>query len=323
MHPSQVLFQDQALPVFLPVCDHYAGSEKLMCKSMALQNELGAIFDITFDCEDGAASGNELEHARLVGRLINSEENRLHRIGVRVHDSQSPFFEQDVVTVLDKAATELAYIVLPKVQSATQISKAIASINAVARTNGRENLPVHVIIETHDALADVQQIAAEPQVECLSFGIMDFVSSHVGAIPANAMRSPDQFTHPLVMRAKLEIAAACHRFGKTPSHNVTTEINDISVVSVDATRAMLEYGYTRMWSIHPSQIKPILTAMSPRSSEINEAVIILTEAQRAHWGPIQVNGRLHDRASYLHYWMLLKKAQLIKLSLPNSAQQFL
>ena len=323
MHPSQVLFQGQVSPVFLPVCDHYAGSEKLMCKSMALQNELGAVFDITFDCEDGAASGNELEHARLVGRLINSEENRLHRIGVRVHDSQSPFFEQDVVTVLDKAATELAYIVLPKVQSAIQISKAIVSINAIARASGRENLPVHVIIETHDALADVQRIAAEPQVKCLSFGIMDFVSSHVGAIPANAMRSPGQFTHPLVMRAKLEIAAACHRFGKTPSHNVTTEINDASVVSVDATRAMLECGYTRMWSIHPSQIKPILKAMSPRSAEINEAVTILTEAQRAHWGPIQVNGRLHDRASYRHYWMLLKKAQLIKLSLPNSAQQFL
>ena len=323
MHPSQVLFQGQVSPVFLPVCDHYAGSEKLMCKSMALQNELGAVFDITFDCEDGAASGNELEHARLVGRLINSEENRLHRIGVRVHDSQSPFFEQDVVTVLDKAATELAYIVLPKVQSAIQISKAIVSINAIARASGRENLPVHVIIETHDALADVQRIAAEPQVKCLSFGIMDFVSSHVGAIPANAMRSPGQFIHPLVMRAKLEIAAACHRFGKTPSHNVTTEINDASVVSVDATRAMLECGYTRMWSIHPSQIKPILKAMSPRSAEINEAVTILTEAQRAHWGPIQVNGRLHDRASYRHYWMLLKKAQLIKLSLPNSAQQFL
>lgn len=323
MHPSQVLFQDQPSPVFLPVCDHYAGSEKLMCKSMALQNELGAVFDITFDCEDGAASGNELEHARLVGRLINSEENRLHRIGVRVHDSQSHFFEQDVITVLDKAATELAYIVLPKVQSATQVSKAIASINAIARTSGRENLPVHVIIETHDALADVQRIAAEPQVECLSFGIMDFVSSHGGAIPANAMRSPGQFTHPLVMRAKLEIAAACHRFGKTPSHNVTTEIKDISVVSADATRAMLECGYTRMWSIHPDQIKPVVKAMSPRSAEINEAVIILTQAQQSHWGPIQVNGRLHDRASYRHYWMLLKKAQLIKLSLPDSAQQFL
>ena len=41
MHPSEVLFQGKHRPVTLPVCDHYAGSEKLMRKSLALQQELG------------------------------------------------------------------------------------------------------------------------------------------------------------------------------------------------------------------------------------------------------------------------------------------
>ena len=100
MHPSQVLFQDQTSPVFLPVCDHYAGSEKLMHKSMALQNELGAIFDITFDCEDGAAAGSEAAHANLVGKLLASEENRLRRIGARIHDIHCDFFEQDIEIIL-------------------------------------------------------------------------------------------------------------------------------------------------------------------------------------------------------------------------------
>ncbi|MDO9194517.1 MAG: aldolase/citrate lyase family protein [Undibacterium sp.] len=323
MHPSQVLFQDQTSPVFLPVCDHYAGSEKLMHKSMALQNELGAIFDITFDCEDGAAAGSEAAHANLVGKLLASEENRLQRIGARIHDIHSDFFEQDIEIILSTAASKLAYLVIPKVDSAEQISAAIKHINIIARKYGREQLPVHVLIETHNALANVDQIAALPQVECLSFGVMDFVSSHYGAIPSNAMRSPGQFSHPLVMRAKLEIAAACHRYGKTPSHNVTTEIKDTAIVAGDATRAILECGYTRMWSIHPDQIKPIVKAMSPRSSEINEAVTILSTAQQEQWGPIQVNGRLHDRASYRYYWMLLKKAQMSQVTLPENAQNFL
>jgi len=43
---------------------------------MALQNELGPVFDITFDCEDGAASGNEEQHAQLVASLIASDENQ-------------------------------------------------------------------------------------------------------------------------------------------------------------------------------------------------------------------------------------------------------
>jgi hypothetical protein len=41
MHPSEVLFQGTRQPLLLPACDHYAGSEKLMRKSMALQQELG------------------------------------------------------------------------------------------------------------------------------------------------------------------------------------------------------------------------------------------------------------------------------------------
>lgn len=322
MHPSQVLFQDQLAPNFLPVCDHYAGSEKLMRKSMLTQHELGPIFDITFDCEDGAATGNEAKHAELVADLLNSEENKFQRIGARVHDIQSRFFEQDLATIIGKAAKNLAYLVLPKIENAQQASAAISKINQLSQAHARSYIPIHVLIETHSALAEAAQIAALPQVECLSFGIMDFVSSHFGAIPSNAMRSPGQFTHPLVMRAKLEIAAACHRYGKTPSHNVTTEFKDSAIVSGDATRAIMECGYTRMWSIHPNQIKPIVKALSPRSSEINEAINILGAAQQEQWGPIQVNGRLHDRASYRHYWLLLKKAQMAQLTLPESAQHF-
>jgi citrate lyase subunit beta/citryl-CoA lyase len=72
------------------------------------------------------------------------------------------------------------------------------------------------------------------------------------------MRSPGQFEHPLVVRAKLEIAAACHRYGKVPSHNVTTEIKDSSIIANDAKRAKNDLGYTRMWSIHPDQIQTII-----------------------------------------------------------------
>lgn len=323
MHPSQVLFQDQAAPVLLPVCDHYAGSEKLMVKSIALQNELGRGFDITLDCEDGASAGNETEHAQLVADLIQSDENQLHRIGVRIHDVDSVYFEQDVRQIISKAATKIAYVVLPKVKNAAQVTDAINRINTVSELHGRERIPVHVLIETHDALANVGEIAALPQIECLSFGIMDFVSEHHGAIPSNAMRSPGQFMHPLVVRAKLEISAAAHRFGKVASHNVTTEIKDSATVANDATRAQLEYGYTRMWSIHPNQIKPIIKAFTPRSAEVHESVNILTAAQSENWGPIQFNGRLHDRASYRYYWLLLKRAQLSQLALPEAAQAFL
>lgn len=323
MHPSEVLFQGDCKPVSLPVCDHYAGSEKLMRKSLALQQELGPVFDITFDCEDGASAGNEAAHAELVGHLLNSEENRFGRIGARVHDVDSGFFEQDVEILCRTAARRLAYLVVPKVSGAAQISRALQVINRHAREHGRVNLPVHVLIETHQALAEVRAIAALPQVECLSFGIMDFVSAHYGAVPSYAMRSPGQFTHPLVARAKLEIAAACHAYGKVPSHNVTTDIRDMAVVAGDAQRARSEFGYTRMWSIHPSQIQPIVQTFLPAHEEMEEAIQILHAAQQAAWGPIQHQGKLHDRASYRYYWTVLQRVRSSGLPLPEQADAFL
>ncbi|MYN44460.1 CoA ester lyase [Pseudoduganella sp. FT93W] len=322
MHPSEVLFQGNRQPLLLPACDHYAGSEKLMRKSIALQQELGPLFDITLDCEDGASAGNEIEHARLVAALVQSDENKFSRLGARVHDIASPHFVSDV-EIICTAASKLAYIVLPKVHSAKEVTAAIKLINTHASKAGRKDLPVHVLIETHEALHEAYAIAALPQVQCLSFGIMDFVSSHYGAIPASAMRTPGQFTHPLVVRAKLEVAAACHAHGKVPSHNVTTDIKDAAVAANDAQRAAAEFGFTRMWSIHPDQIKPIIKTFTPRMSEVNDATAILVEAAAVQWGPISQNGRLHDRASYRYYWTVLQRAKLAGLSLPEAAQSLL
>ena len=319
MHPTEVLFQGKRQPLLLPACDHYAGSEQLMRKSIALQQELGPLFDITFDCEDGASAGDELAHARLVGALLAGPENQFGRIGARVHDVDSPYFASDVDIICAAAGARLAYLVLPKANGVQDVLRAIESINPHAIAAGRDALPLHVLIESHGALRDVFAIAALPQVECLSFCIMDFVSAHYGAVPANAMRTPGQFSHPLVVRAKLEIAAACHAHGKVPSHNVTTEIKDSAVVANDAQRAAAEFGYTRMWSIHPDQIKPIIKAFTPRASEVNEATNILLEAERARWGPIAQNGRLHDRASYRYYWTVLQRAKLAGLNLPEAA----
>lgn len=320
MHPSSVLFQDQPVPALLPVCDHYAGSEKLMRKSMALQAELGPCFDITFDCEDGAAAGNEAAHADLVSRLILSEENRFQRIGVRVHASTHPAFLQDLALIVTPCEGRLAYLVLPKVSNAAEILSAIENIRAHIKT---DLPPVHVLIETHEALADVMAIAAIPEVQCLSFGIMDFVSSHFGAIPAAAMHSPQQFTHPLIVRAKTELAAACHRYGKIASHNVTTDISNPDAAYQDALLAGNQFGYQRMWSIHPQQIRGIVDAFAPSSHEITTATALLLQAQSADWGPVRFEGRLHDRASYRYYWFVLQRARLCAKPLPPEALELL
>jgi citrate lyase subunit beta/citryl-CoA lyase len=176
-----------------------------------------------------------------------------------------------------------------------------------------------VLIETHGALREAWAIATHPQVESIDFGLMDFVSAHHGAIPADAMKSPGQFQHPLVVRAKCEIVAAALAAGVVPAHNVTTELHDPAVVGSDARRARREFGFLRMWSIHPDQIRPIVAAMQPEFGEVRQAADILLAAQTAAWGPIRHQGRLHDRASYRYYWELLQRARVTGVELPQEA----
>ena len=150
---------------------------------------------------------------------------------------------------------------------------------------------------------------------------MDFVSAHRGAIPRAGMSLQGQFTHPLVVRAKLEIAAAAHAYGKTPSHCVVTEFKHKSAIESAATRAAREFGYTRMWSIHPSQIQPIIDAFAPSAAEIDEAIDIIHAAQAAQWAPIQYRDTLHDRASYRYFWQLLERAYRTGQPLPVEIEQ--
>jgi len=320
-NPAEVLFEGLAPPALLPPCDHYAGSEKLMRKSLALQQQIGPLFDLTLDCEDGAAVGQEAAHASLVAELLSSPENRYGRVGVRIHAYELAVWRDDVRIILQQTRRAPAYITLPKIRDAAQ-ARIMLDYIETTRVAARlpQPIPVHALIETHSALADVTALAALPGLEALSFGVMDFVSAHHGAIPAAAMRSPGQFEHPLVRRAKLEIAAACHAHGKVPSHNVTTEIRDLSVVADDAARARNEFGYTRMWSIHPDQIAPIVAAFAPSEAELAVATEILLAAQAAAWGPIRHGNTLHDRASFRYYWTILQRARQAGSTLPSSTQ---
>ena len=321
-HPSQVLFAGEKPFPMLPAVDHYAGSEKLIAKALQLQRQIGPIFDLTCDCEDGAVAGADREHAEMVARVIMSEDNRHGRVGARIHDIRHPAWQQDIEIIVGTAGQRLAFLTLPKVGGLADVREQLRVVQRVAAAAGLERtIPLHVLIETHTALREAWQIAALPAVESLDFGLMDFVSAHHGAIPGSAMKSPGQFDHPLVARAKCEIATAALANGVVPSHNVTTELRDLDLIHQDALRARTEFGYLRMWSIHPNQIVPIFEAMCPDFSEVEEAAAILAAAQDCDWGPIQHHGRLHDRASYRYYWELLARARATGMQLPEAARQ--
>ena len=271
-HPKEALFESgKSLPI-IPTCEHFAGSEKLILKGFEMQKKLGPVFDITCDCEDGAETGKEVEHANMIVRVVNSDANPYGMAGTRIHDHSHPDWRQDVDILVNGAGEKLAYITLPKSTCYEDAKTQIEYIQAVAKKAGiKREIPIHVLIETHGALQDVEKIATLPWLQVLDFGLMDFVSGYQGAIPAINMRSPGQFDHRLIGAAKARVAQAAIQNCVIPCHNVTLDLKNPYQTYKDAERARNEFGFMRMWSIYPTQVQAIVDAMKPDFTELEAA----------------------------------------------------
>ena len=242
-HPLQALFAGEKPFPVIPSCEHFAGSEKLIGKALELQAKLPT-FDITMDLEDGAPTGREREHAELYVRLLRSDANARRMAGVRIHDYTHPAWKQDIDIVVGGAGDLVAYLTIPKPTAARQVAEVIEHVQAAAgRAGVKRAIPIHVLIETHGALREVHAIAAMPWMQVLDFGLMDFVSGHHGAIPSSAMRSPGQFDHALVARAKAEVVAAALAAGVVPAHNVTLNLKNVYQTNTNTRRARNKFDF--------------------------------------------------------------------------------
>lgn len=321
-HPNDALFAGEKPFPVIATCEHFAGNEKMIMKAFSFQDEKGPVFDITQDCEDGAPTGQEKDHAEMIVRLTNSEHNKHNMAGARIHDYTSKYWKQDVDILVAGAGERLAYITIPKPTTYEQVKEMVEYIQAAAKKAGlKREIPIHVLIETHGALRDVEKIATLPWLQVIDFGLMDFISGHHGAIALSNMKSPGQFDHKLLARAKGNCVAAALANGVVPAHNVTLDLKNFEQTKSDASRARNEFGFLRMWSIYPTQIDAIVEAMKPDMSEVKKGVAVLLSAQDAAWGPIQHEGELHDRATYRGFWTIVQRARLTGIDIGAEANK--
>ena len=131
---------------------------------------------------------------------------------------------------------------------------------------------------------------------------MDFVSAHGAPFLHRRWRRRRQFDHPLVVRAKLEIAAClpCLWQGALALRGDRVHRHGRRTV---APRASQEFGYTRGASILRRSADPA-TRFRP-TGRGRPAPIIAAAADRL--GAISAGGKLHDRASYRYFWQVLER----------------
>ena len=285
---------------------------------------MGPVFDVACDCEDGAPVGRERAHAKAMAALIAGTDNAFGRVGARIHDLTHPAWRSELDILLGEAGARIAFLTLPKANGLGDVQR---FLHALREEGCARRRAAHDTGERHGrdpgAVHDAWAIAALPGMVSLDFGTLDFVSAHHGAIPAAAMHSPGQFDHPLLRRAKCEVAAAALAHGVVPAHGVTLALDDPEAVYADADAGEERVRLPAHVEHPPQPDRADRARLPPRRRRGGDR---RGSARRGAGGRLGsrsgTTGKLYDRASYRYCWDLLQQAHATGAAMPAAARAF-
>ncbi len=173
---------------------------------------------------------------------------------LRINGAGTAWHADDLAAL---SAADIAAVMLPKAETSE-------SIAAISRALGRP-LPVIALIESAKGLGSLVQVLTAPHIAAIAFGSLDY--------SVDLDCSPDWDS---LVAARSEIVLRSRLAGLPgPLDGVTTNLTDQEITEQDAARAR-RLGFRGKLAIHPRQIGPILTAMSPTPDEIAWAKKVLT-----------------------------------------------
>lgn len=257
------------------------------------------------DLEDAVApTAKDAARQQIVAALREGGFGSRVRV-VRVNDWGSAHTYRDVIEIVEGAGDALDAVMVPKVQTAEQLTAIDLLITQVERANG---LPVGRIgleaqIEDARGLINVDAIAAaSPRLETLVFGPGDFMASlnmkslTVGEQPPG-YDVGDAF-HYVYMR----ILMAARAFGLQAIDGPYFGIRDVEGLRRAAARTAA-LGFDGKWVLHPDQIDAVNDAFSPRQEDYDHAELILeaydwhTSAGGGARGAAMLGDEMIDEAS--------------------------
>ncbi|KAI0470309.1 Pyruvate/Phosphoenolpyruvate kinase-like domain-containing protein [Xylaria cf. heliscus] len=288
-------------------------SRKMLTKSFAL-----AIDSVIYDLEDSVTADSKPLARDLVANHIASDAmSPLGRgpkeVSVRINAVETGLALQDLSQVIGVAGSNLDTIVVPKVQSATDLQFVADVIHHLTpdRVQCQDNIsldvagsastpqrprPLHLIglIESALGLANIQEICRTGRslgLVGLGFAAEDFMSS------MGLRKLPDRRE---VLLARSSIVNACR------AYDLPSAIDMVSVNVLERTDGpTLEeecqegrsLGFTGKQAIHPSQVEVIQRAFGPSEAEIRWAAQVCVgdiEAREQGKGAWSLDGRMVD-----------------------------
>lgn len=195
------------------------------------------------------------------------------KAGVRVNGPSTSEWEADCAA-LSAVATNVAFIMIPKVEAASQIDRTRAALGQAAP-------PVWAVIESAEGLMNAWDIAGAGLAGVL-FGGADY-SADLGCT----------MDWDALLFARGALAAACARSGVDLMDVPWLDVGDDAGLA-ESTRRVKAMGFTGRACIHPTQVATINAAFSPTEAEISRSRRILEAFEVAGGGAALLDGKLID-----------------------------
>lgn len=272
-------------------------SEKMLGKGP------GIAADMTFlDLEDSVAP-NEKEAARdkVVDAIRNQPwDDRV--LCVRVNAWDTKWTYQDVIHVVSNAGERLDELMLPKVQSASEVVALDLLLTQIEINAGLPpgHIGIEAQIETTRGLINVEEIcAASPRLETIIFGPADFAASMEMPVLTGGVDIPEYpGDHFHYVFSKILMAGRANGLQVIDGPFLKIRDQDAFRQYCNRTRML---GYDGKWALHPDQVTILNEVFSPtqeqfdRAWDILEAYRVATEEEGK--GAVMFGDEMIDEAS--------------------------
>jgi malyl-CoA/(S)-citramalyl-CoA lyase len=257
----------------------------------------------------------------------------------RVNSLDSPWFLDDVTTIVGEVGHKLDVLMLPKVEGPWDIhfvDRLLAQLEA--KHHLERPILVHAILETALGVANVEEIAgASPRMQGLSLGPADLAASRRmkttrvgGGHPGYLVRSDPDPRDPDAPRATAQqdlwhytmgrMVDACVATGCLPFYGPFGDIGD-PLGCEDQFRNAFLMGCVGAWSLHPSQIEIARRVFSPPPEEVAWARRVLLEMGDGS-GTTMIDGKMQDDATVKQCRVMVGLAKLIATRDPEYREKY-
>jgi citrate lyase subunit beta/citryl-CoA lyase len=272
-------------------------SEKMLAKAPTLGADM-----VFLDLEDAVAPlEKEAARAKVVDAVKNQDWGE-RILCVRVNAWDTKWTYGDVIEVVGNAGDRLEEIMLPKVQTASEVVALDLLLRQVEINAGLPtgHIGIEAQIETAQGLINVEEIcAASPRLETVILGPVDFSASMEMPSLSGGLLIPEypgDYFHYVFMK----ILMAARANGLQAIDGPYVKVRDSEGFRQYSRRTQL-LGFDGKWALHPDQVTILNELFAPSQAQFDRAWDILdayraaTEGERR--GAVMFGDEMIDEAS--------------------------